>query len=281
MKEKKKKENFFAKRGFFVTLVVIVGIMLIAVVMNMIMPNNDEDNTFDADTWEKAVEQSSKNYNDGLTSVYQEEAKAVSSTATPMNENSQSDTAEANTQGDNRAIPGGTNAPAAQTVNTDEPENNNSEGSAQQTLSVLLAPVNGNIIKDFSADELQYSETMDDWRAHMGIDFAADEGTDVIAAADGTVEKLMTDGMLGTCIIIAHPDGLKTIYGNLQENSAVSEGTQVKAGEVIGKVGKTAALEILESPHLHFEVMYQDKNMNPHDYIKDLKQAAESNDENE
>lgn len=253
MKEKKKNENIFTKRGFFVTLVVIVGVMTVAVIMNLIISKNDS--SIDEDTWRQAVNESNKvaEKDDGLTSVYtSSESAAVSSTALPT-QNKKTDTDNADNSEDR----------TQNTADADEKQNNTSNSSQ----IVLVAPVKGTILKDYSSDELQYSETMNDWRVHTGIDISNEEGTDVSAAADGTVETVVKDGMLGTCITILHPDGTKTIYGNLREDSAVSEGTNVKAGEVIAKIGKTAALEILEEPHLHFEVIYQGKNVNPIDFL--------------
>lgn len=266
MREKKKKtESTFAKHGFFITLTVIVGIMLISVVMNMVMPDKTEDNTFDSDSWQRAVEQSE--HDDGLTSVYNENAASASSSALPSNRTEQQESAES------------TVATAAENAEAQTEDTGKTADSADNTgeiRTVMVTPLKGSVMKDFSDSELQFSETMNDWRAHLGIDFAGAEGTEVAAAADGTVEKVLSDSMLGTCVIIAHPDGLKTLYGNLQEGSAAAEGTQLKAGETVGKVGKTAALEILEPAHLHFEVLNGDKNVSPYDYLPDLKPADES-----
>lgn len=245
MKEKNKKVTVFSRRSLFATFAVIVGVMIITLVMNLIMPDNDTD--IDEQTMQEAIAQSKiSDKDDGLISVYNEETKTVSSTALPNSE--ASDKSDAETKSD---------------------EDLSKQENSSKTIYTL--PVDGAVIKDYSEDELQYSETMSDWRVHLGIDFAANEGTDVMAAADGVIEKSQKDGMLGTCVVIAHSDGTKTIYGNLQENSGLSENTTVKAGEIIGKVGKTAALEILEQPHLHFEVISQNKNINPHDFFDEEK----------
>lgn len=232
----KKKESFFAKRGFFITLVVITSLLIITVVMNMVMSQEESKSTLDQEAWEQAVKQTAKKYDDGLTSVYTEQAQAVNSDALPANA-------------------------------TSEEEPSPTETSTEK--SAFLNPVTGSIAKDFSAEDLQYSETMEDWRVHEGIDFTAEEGTNVVAAFDGTVEETTDDGMMGASLTLLHPDGTKTFYGNLQEGSTTPTGTQVKAGEVIGKVGRTAALEIIEPAHLHFEVIKEGERKNPHDYLSD------------
>lgn len=242
-----KKENFFEKRGFFISLVVIISVMVIALIMNMIVPEEIEDDTFDADVWEEAETEVSKYYDDGLNSVYNQEAQAVYS---PV----QSDDLK------------------NEDVTQDESEANisNQEETKESNISVLFEkPVDGSIVKDYSVEELLYSDTMEDWRVHEGIDFSAEEGTDVKAVADGVIESVTDNGMLGTCVIISHAGDVKSLYGNLQKESASLVGTQVKTGDVIAKVGNTATLEIDELPHIHFEVLLNDEKVNPHDYLID------------
>lgn len=264
MRENKKKESIFAKRGFFITLVVITSVMVIAVVMNMVLPEEPERETFDSEAWQSAVQQSAQKQADGET----EAAKAVSASAIPIREKTREEperveTAAAVSENREKAKPEQETKP--------EPESTPAETGVKR----LEKPVSGGILKDYSGDELVYSETMDDWRVHEGIDFSAEENADVRAAADGTVESVSEDGMLGACMVLGHDGGLKTFYGNLQEGSAVPVGTSVKAGEVIAKVGKTAALEIVEPAHLHFEVINREKSVNPHDYLKESVEKEE------
>lgn len=232
----KKKESIFAKRGFFIALVVITSLLIITVVMNLVMSEEESKTKLEQDVWEQAVKQSAKKYDDGLTSVYTEQAQAVNSNTLP--------------------------------AETAPPEEAAPTETATNKLS-FLNPVAGSIAKDFSGEDLQYSETMEDWRVHEGIDFVAEEGTNVVAASDGTVESTTDDGMMGASLTLLHNDGTRTFYGNLQEGSTTPSGTQVKAGEVIGKVGRTAALEIIEPAHLHFEVIVNNERKNPHDYLSD------------
>ncbi len=252
MRENKKKESLFAKRGFFITLVVIVAAMVITLVMNLILPEDNGD-TFDDGAWEEAVRQSMSQ----ADISYQEEAAAVNAPAVP----------ETATPSPTASHPSALEEQAESTVANSA--QNPPESPSQDGEMKMESPVPGAISKDFSADELVYSDTMQDWRVHEGIDFSAEEGTDVKAAADGTVESVNQDGMLGACIVIVHNDTTKTFYGNLQEDSMPPIGTAVKAGQVIGKVGRTAALEINDTPHLHFEVIENNKSINPHPFLKD------------
>lgn len=101
---------------------------------------------------------------------------------------------------------------------------------------------------------------------HTGIDFVADEGTNIIATADGVVTKIkfQKEGY-GKMVIISHGDGYESWYTQMNDY-AVEEGDKVKQGEVIGYVGSSG---LSDDPHLHYEVRKDGKPVNPQDYIKD------------
>ena len=106
----------------------------------------------------------------------------------------------------------------------------------------------------------RFSDTMEDYRLHMGIDVAAEIASPVYAAADGTVEAVAFDPMMGQTVIISHANGYKSVYQNMQTAvpAAITVGATVKAGDEIGYVGDTALVEISENPHLHFEIYKED-----------------------
>ncbi len=248
MSENKKKESVFTKRGFFVALVVAVSLMVIMLVMNLIMPK-DASNQLDEEAWNNAVQQSTSNRG--------EEVRAVSAGATPKPSPTPAATKDVNAAADTAA------AAAVQ-------EENAQQDSTESAALLLQAPVKGNILKDYSGDELVYFPTMQDWRVHEGIDYEVNLGAEVHAAADGTVESVTEDSMLGAGVVLRHADGTQTMYANLEEGSAPEVGKTVRAGETIGKVGQTAALEINDGTHLHFAVIKNDKMINPHTYLEDL-----------
>lgn len=93
-------------------------------------------------------------------------------------------------------------------------------------------------------------------RVHDAIDIMADEGTPVIAATDGTVEKLFfSDGGGGITAYIRSPDQRWTYYyAHLQGYApGLAEGQKVKRGQVIGRVGHTGNADAA-GPHLHFAI---------------------------
>lgn len=94
---------------------------------------------------------------------------------------------------------------------------------------------------------------------HKGIDLKAREGTPVVATADGTIAFAGEDGLNGIMVSIRHADGYSTAYKHLQKTT-VKAGDVVSAGQLIGAVGTTGAST---APHLHYEVLKNDKPVNP------------------
>ena len=94
---------------------------------------------------------------------------------------------------------------------------------------------------------------------HHGIDLAANRGTPILAAADGYVTFTGRNGGYGLFVVIDHKYGFKTKYGHLQK-IYVRRGQFVKRGDKIGEVGNTG---LSTAPHLHYEVHYHGKPVNP------------------
>ncbi|MBR2927992.1 MAG: M23 family metallopeptidase [Oscillospiraceae bacterium] len=130
----------------------------------------------------------------------------------------------------------------------------------------LRSPLEGKTIAAFSADVLFYNETLEDWRTHNGVDIAAEEGTPVCAACDGTVLSVTEDPLMGVTVVLEHAEGFTSTYACLSEEVYVSAGDSVLAGENIGAVGSTAAAESPE-PHLHFSVSKDGKLIDPSAYL--------------
>ena len=130
----------------------------------------------------------------------------------------------------------------------------------------LRSPLDGKTIAAFSADVLFYNETLEDWRTHNGVDIAAEEGTPVCAACDGTVLSVTEDPLMGVTVVLEHAGGFTSTYACLGEEVYVSAGDEVGAGENIGAVGATAAAESPE-PHLHFSVSKDGKLVDPGIYL--------------
>ena len=149
-------------------------------------------------------------------------------------------------------------------INTEEKEAPVEDSDfVKENNKTFILPIDGSIITEFTKDTLIYSETLETWTGHSGIDISAKEGTIVKAAMDGTVKEVFEDKLWGTVIIIDHGNGYETKYANLAIKDMVKVGTKVKKGDSISKVGKTASIEMMMEPHLHFEVIKDGKNIDP------------------
>jgi len=94
---------------------------------------------------------------------------------------------------------------------------------------------------------------------HTGIDIGARHGSDIVAAASGTVILSGWHGGYGNTVIIDHGGGLHTLYGHNSRN-LVSVGDSVSQGQVIARIGSTG---VSTGPHLHFEVRNNGQAENP------------------
>lgn len=139
---------------------------------------------------------------------------------------------------------------------------------AAPVMATMAMPAMGKVTTEFAMETLVYSKTLEQWNSHNGIDISADIGTSVKAAMDGTVADVISnDPKLGVVVIIDHGGDIKTLYGNLKSDKLIKKGDQVKKGQVIGAVGRTAPYEIEDPPHLHFEVLKDGKNIDPQQYL--------------
>ena len=141
------------------------------------------------------------------------------------------------------------------------PAFNDNESGLSMTL-----PLTGRIICDYSAEDLVYSETFDDWRAHLGIDIAASSGTPVLTAAAGVVERVVDDDSMGLTVTVRHTNHISTLYSGLS-STELSEGSSVATGALIGLSGDAPAFENASEPHMHFEVLRDGEPTDPYEYL--------------
>lgn len=132
----------------------------------------------------------------------------------------------------------------------------------------FVRPVEGEIARNFAKDTLIYSETLDEWITHLGIDIKAERTTVVKSAEKGKVTAIKNDPRYGLTVIVEHVNGFKTVYSNLLTTEFVSEGEEIEKGQSIGTVGNSASFEICDEPHLHFEILKDNVNVDPTIYCK-------------
>ena len=100
-------------------------------------------------------------------------------------------------------------------------------------------------------------------RFHYGVDLAAEEGTDILAFASGTVYATGESSTLGNYVMLQHQGGYITLYGHCREVTVT--GGSVDMGDKIAEVGSTG---LVTGPHLHFELHDGDLYLNPIYYVE-------------
>src|SRR5207245_935429 len=125
----------------------------------------------------------------------------------------------------------------------------------------LSSPIPGAAITSYFGPRVH--PIFGDVRMHTGIDFGANTGTPIHAAADGVVVSAGDLGGYGNATVISHGNALATLYAH-QSAIFVTAGTHVTRGQVIGLVGCTG---FCTGPHLHFEVRINGDPVDPLLYL--------------
>jgi murein DD-endopeptidase MepM/ murein hydrolase activator NlpD len=99
---------------------------------------------------------------------------------------------------------------------------------------------------------------------HAGIDFAGTEGSNVLAVASGVITWSGKRHGYGQMVEISHGNGLVTRYAHNSEN-LVEVGDTVKKGQTIALMGRSGRAT---GPHVHFEVLKNDRKVNPLKYVQ-------------
>ena len=277
---KKNLRKFFDKFGFYIILLVCLGI--VATTAALTQGNRQKGDIADegGDKWSPdtdiAVEGGpGKDIDISITDVTDPEPTGESSSGDSETDPNKSggdknpQTSETNTKpsgNDKVASAGKDDDSKSQTVSA--PEKGTGSSGEKAKASSMNMPVNGEIIQAYNVDSLVYSETLKEWTTHSGMDIAGDLGDEVRAALAGKVESIEEDPLQGIVITLDHGNGLKTVYIGLSTKDMVKEGQQVEINQVISGIGRTAGFEITEDPHLHFEVWLDGEIQDPQDYIK-------------
>lgn len=137
--------------------------------------------------------------------------------------------------------------------------------SARLSHVPAIQPIhNHNLIRTASGFGMRMHPVYKVPKLHTGVDFTAKTGTEIFAAGDGVVfnvKKSYTG--YGQHVIIDHGFGYKTLYAHMSKFK-VRKGQKVKRGDVIGLVGNTGTST---GPHLHYEVIRDNKKIDPANFF--------------
>ena len=146
----------------------------------------------------------------------------------------------------------------------------------EDKLPTFSLPVSGAVLKKHDPTVQVFSNTMNDYRVHLGVDIVTEAAAPVYSAADGKIEKIWEDTLMGYCIAIKHGGASYTIYKNLAKElpDGIAEGVSVRAGQLIASVGESAMIEVADEPHLHFEMTVSDLSVDPLKYFDEQALAS-------
>ena len=130
-------------------------------------------------------------------------------------------------------------------------------------LSLIHPTRNGTVLREYSKDSVYY-KMLNVWKPHMGCDFAADLGDDVIAMTGGEVTKVSDDKLFGKTVEISVNNAV-CIYSGVSDIK-VKQGDRVSQGDVIASVG-VVPLESADANHIHVAVKVNDNYADPLNFI--------------
>ena len=250
--------------SYIIVGIIIVAIIVISLLLYSQKINHDvKDETMTLDQMTDMI---------GDTNEYNDETESASTEIGKTVEESEEEAKQENVV-TNETVQNISNNESVESssVSTNTTQNTTSE-EQQETQEVkelsFERPVEGEIVREFAQENLVYSETLEEWVTHNGIDIKADKTTVVKAAEAGVVKSIKNDPRYGLTIVIEHDNTYQTVYSNLLTSEFVVEGETVEKGQSIGTVGNSAVFEIADEPHLHFEILKDSIAIDPSIYIK-------------
>lgn len=127
------------------------------------------------------------------------------------------------------------------------------EETTEKKEIVFSSPLSFSIGKDYSMGIPVFSETMNDYRTHNGVDFKGVKGENVKTVAEGTVVSVDKDAVWGNSVTIDHGNGITSTVSGLADEALITVGASVYSGTVIGVVGEIP-VESGEDSHIHLEI---------------------------
>ena len=275
-KKIKEKITMYSIIGVSALVVILVGLLI----YSKSLSDNVQNGTMNLEKIAKQNEENLQNTtntseNTNSASVSTEIGKSVEEA---KNEATNNTTIQPNTNSANNTSNQAKNSVSSKSPNATNSNNTSNKKHTNKPVETKTKegqkelnfekPVDGEIVKEYAKDNLVYSNTLQEWTTHLGIDIKADKTTVVKAAETGTVKTIKNDPRYGLTIVIEHENGYQTIYSNLLSSEFVVEGEKVEKGQSIGTVGNTAAFEIADEAHLHFEVLKDSIQVDPNIYLK-------------
>lgn len=223
------------------------------------------NNTVSENESKSASTEMGKSVNEASNEIKSNTSNETNTTQKPLTTNEITNTNKTQTNTTNKAK---TETNTTNTQNTAKPTNAGNEKTEKTKELTFVKPVEGDVVREFAKDNLIYSNTLEEWTTHMGIDIKAEKTTVVKAAEAGTVKSIKNDPRYGLTIVVEHENGYQSVYANLLTSEFVVEGEKVEKEQSLGTVGNTAVFEVADEPHLHFEIWKDGVQVDPATCLK-------------
>ena len=156
------------------------------------------------------------------------------------------------------------------TAKADEPStaavfDNNAPKIEEETTKadvIFSSPLGFTLSKDYSMGIPVFSQTMNDYRTHNGVDFQGIKGENVKTPGEGIVTSVTTDAVWGNTVTIDHRNGVTSSISGLSDEALISVGADVYEGTIIGVVG-TIPIESADTDHIHLEMRVNGELVDP------------------
>ena len=137
-----------------------------------------------------------------------------------------------------------------------------SENTDDSEPVIFYSPLSLSIGKDYSMGIPVFSQTMNDYRTHNGVDFTGVKGESVKTTGKGTVVSVTKDAVWGNTVTIDHKNGITSSISGLADEALISAGAEVYEGTIIGVIGEIP-IESKDGAHVHLEMRSSGQLVDP------------------
>ena len=146
------------------------------------------------------------------------------------------------------------------------PTANQPDALAFSENDLLIWPVDGNVLMNYSMDQTVYFSTLDQYKYNPALIISGEVGKEVIASARGIVKSIEENAQTGTTVTMDLGNGYEAVYGQLKE-VPVQEGKYLEQGETVGCLNEPTKYYSVEGCSLYFQLLKDGQPVNPMEYL--------------
>lgn len=146
---------------------------------------------------------------------------------------------------------------------TDSDQNLAKAKEEKEDSSDKLSFLGTKVIREFSEKEPSYSETLNVWEIHKGVDVSTTEGQEIKSLLNGKVIDVYKDDEHGMSVKVQYDNDIIVVYSNLSEDIKIEKNQELEEGQCIGLAGNTTAVESESEQHVHVEAFKGEESIDP------------------